>query len=251
MGRRLALLLVAIVIAALGTTLVFLYVKSADDRALEGQSPVRVLVATSQIAAGTTLRQAQSQGDLEERTIANSSAVEGAMSSIAAVADQVALATILPNQQLSYSMFGETAAVTSGLPLPSGNIAVSFQFTDPARVAGFVEPGSEIVVFVTIGQADRSGDGGGGNSEANEITRVLLPNALVVGVGPTTAAPQTEDAQTNEEQLPRALITLALTDKQAAKLVYGSQHGTLYLGLLNEKSKVSRTTEVTQENLFE
>lgn len=248
MGRRLALLVVAIVIAALGTTLVFLYVKGADDRALEGQNPVQVLVATNTIAAGTTLSQASGQGDLEERTVASSSAVEGAMSSIDAVADQVALGTILPNQQLSYSMFGETAAATSALPVPNGKIAASFQFTDPARVAGFVQPGSDVVVFVTITNSDGSSAGG----SAAEVTKVLLDKARVVGVGPTTAAAALEDStQANEENLPRAILTLALSDRETAKLVYGSQHGTLYLGLLNEKSTVSPNTEVTQATLFD
>ena len=247
MGRRLALLVAAVVIAALGTTLVFLYVKGADDRALEGQSPVQVLVATNEIAAGTTLSQASRQGDLVQQTVASSSAVKDAMSSIDSVADQVALSTIMPNQQLSYSMFGATAAATSALPLPSGNIAISFQFTDPARVAGFVQPGSKVVVFATVAQ---SGGSGGGQS-SSEVTKVLLPEALVVGVGPTTAAPQSENGtQANEEDVPRALLTLALTGDDAAKLVYGSQHGTLYLGLLNENSKVSSSTEVTQANLF-
>ena len=247
MGRRLALLVVAIVIAALGTTLVFLYVKGADDRALEGQNPVQVLVATNPIAAGTTLRQASSQGDLAQQTVASASAVEGAMSSIDAVADQVALTTILPNQQLSYSLFGQTAAANSVLPVPTGKIATSFLFTDPARVAGFVQPGSEVVVFVTIAK----GSGTAGSQSGSEVTKVLLDKALVVGVGPTTAAPQSEnDTQANAEDLTRALLTLALTDEEAAKLVYGSQHGTLYLGLLNEKSKVSPNTEVTQADMF-
>lgn len=247
MGRRLALLVVAVVVAALGTTLVFLYVKGADDRALEGQSPVQVLVATSPIAAGTTLRQAQSQGDIAPATVASSSAVEGAMASIASVADQVALGTILPNQQLSYSMFGETAAATSALPVPKGKMAVSFQFTDPARVAGFVQPGSKVVVFATIAQSSASGGGQSGN----DVTRVLLPQALVVGVGPTTAAPQSDNGtKANEEDVPRALLTLALSDGEAVKLVYGSEHGTLYLGLLNDQSDVSAETQVTQDTLF-
>jgi pilus assembly protein CpaB len=86
---------------------------------------------------------------------------------------------------------------------------------------------------------------------AGEVTKVLLDRALVVGVGPSTTAPQAEDSsQANEEQLPRAILTLALMDDEAAKLVYGSQHGSLYLGLLNEKSNVSSTTEVSQRTLF-
>ena len=46
MGRRLALLIAAVLVAALGTALVFAYVKKADDRAIADQQPVSVLVAS-------------------------------------------------------------------------------------------------------------------------------------------------------------------------------------------------------------
>ena len=45
MGRRLALLIAAVLAAALGTSLVYAYVNKADDRAIAGQRPVNVLVA--------------------------------------------------------------------------------------------------------------------------------------------------------------------------------------------------------------
>jgi pilus assembly protein CpaB len=247
-GRRIVLLAAAALIAALGTVLVYTYAKNADDRALADQTPVTVLVAKDEIPAGTPVTQAIENGDLEQTEVPRATAIDGAMTSIEPIKEQVALTTIFPNQQLSTQMFGKTLAASQTLPIPIGNIAVSFQFTDPARVAGFVKPGSDVVVFLTI--ADQG---------QQEATRVLLPKALVIGVGPTTAAPQpadgaedgisSEDAA-NEEQIPRALLTLALTDKEAAKLVYGSQHGTLYLGLLNDKSKVTQELSVSPQNLF-
>ena len=45
MNRRIALLIAALIIAGLGTGLVYAYVKSADDRAIQAQAPVSVLVA--------------------------------------------------------------------------------------------------------------------------------------------------------------------------------------------------------------
>jgi pilus assembly protein CpaB len=237
------LLIAAAAIAALGTALVYTYAKNADDRAMADQSPVTVLVAKNEIPAGTPVLQAIEGGDFEQRKLPAATAIDGAMSSVEPIKEQVALTTIFPNQQLSTQMFGKTLAAGSALPIPTGNIAVSFQFTDPARVAGFVKPGSEVVVFLTIAGQNRQ-----------EATRILLPKALVIGVGPTTAAPQTDSStnagNANEEQIPRALLTLALSDAQAAKLVYGSQHGTLYLGLLDDKSKVSGELAVTAQNLF-
>jgi pilus assembly protein CpaB len=249
-GRRIVLLIAAAAIAAVGTALVYTYAKNADDRAMADQSPVTVVVAKTEIPAGTPVRQAAESGAFEQRDIPSATAIDGAMSSVEPIEEQVALTTLFPNQQLSTQMFGKTLAESSVLPIPPDNIAVSFQFTDPARVAGFVKPGSEVVVFLTIGP------GNGSQNQQDETTRVLLPKALVIGVGPTTAAPQSDTSKNDEEnanteQIPRALLTLALTDTQATKLVYGSQHGTLYLGLLNAQSKVSgELPPVTGQNLF-
>ncbi len=250
MGRRIILLIVATAIAAVGTVLVYTYAKNADDRAMADESPVTVVVAKNEIPAGTPVLQAIESGDFEQRDIPSATAIDGAMSSVEPIKEQVALTTIFPNQQLSTQMFGKTLSEGSALPIPPENIAVSFQFTDPARVAGFVKPGSKVVVFLTIGSAS------GGQNQQDESTRVLLPEALVIGVGPTTAAPQgdtskNDEQNANDEQIPRALLTLALTDAQAAKLVYGTQHGTLYLGLLNEQSKVSGGLAVNAKNLFQ
>ena len=248
MGRRIVLLVAAAVIAALGTVLVYTYAKNADDRALADQNPVTVLVAKNEIPAGTPVTEAVENGDLEQKEVPRATAIDGAMTTVEPIKEQVALTTIFPNQQLSTQMFGKTLAAEQTLPIPSGNIAVSFQFTDPARVAGFVKPGSQVVVFLTIASESQQ-----------EATRVLLPKALVIGVGRTTTAPQpatdgtsgsSSDVAANQEQIPRALLTLALTDQEAAKLVYGSQHGTLYLGLLNDKSKVSDRLSVSAQNLF-
>lgn len=250
MGRRIILLIAATAIAAVGTVLVYTYAKNADDRALEDQSPVTVVVAKTEIPAGTPVRQAAESGAFEQRDIPSATAIDGAMSSIDPIEEQVALTMIFPNQQLSTQMFGKTLVESSVLPMPTGNIAVSFQFTDPARVAGFVKPGSEVVVFLTIGPAN------GGQNQQGESTRVLLPKAQVIAVGPTTAAPPGDSSKTdgenaNDEQIPRAMLTLALTEAQATELVYGSQHGTLYLGLLNAQSKVSgELPPVTGQNLF-
>jgi len=249
-GRRIILLIAATAIAAVGTVLVYTYAKNADDRAMKDQSPVTVVVAKTEIPAGTPVLQASQSGAFEQRDVPSAAAIDGAMSSLEPIENQVALTTLFPNQQLSTQMFGKTLAESSVLPIPPGKIAVSFQFTDPARVAGFVKPGSKVVVFLTIGPAN------GSQNQQGESTRVLLSQALVIGVGPTTAAPQgdaskSDQENANDEQIPRALLTLALTGKEGGKLVYGSLHGTLYLGLRNDQSDVSDTLPpVTGSNVF-
>jgi pilus assembly protein CpaB len=253
-GRRVVLLIAAFVIAAVGTGLVFVYVKRADDRALAGQQPVEVLVAKSQISSGTQVSEAVRQGAFETRRIPLSAASTGALSTIEPIKDSVALTTVFPGQQILSGMFGSsvTDTATSSLPLPAGAMAMSFQFTDPARVAGFVQPGSRVAIFVTVApQARAGGDNVPSGGAAGDLTRVLLPSAKVIAVGPTTVTQPTDPKQANTEAVPRALLTLALDEKQAAKLVFASAHGTLYLGLLNDKSKVTAGTAINATSLFQ
>jgi pilus assembly protein CpaB len=237
-NRRLALLLTAVVIAAAGTALVFLYVKNADDRALADQKPVKVWVATNTIPAGTSIRQAQSQGDLDQKTVTESSTVDNALSSLARYQDLVTQTTIISGQQLSLNMLGDQPLASAALPVEEGDIAASFDFTNSGRVAGFVEPGSRVVVFGTL-----QGSGG------EQVTGVLLGDAKVLAVGPVSGLEGSESAN-SEKDLPRTVLTLSVSDVDAARLILASENGSLYLGLRDDKSDVSTDTEVSQENLL-
>jgi pilus assembly protein CpaB len=246
MGRRTFLLIAALAVAAVGTTMVFLYVNGVNDRALADQQPVQILVATAPIAAGTSAAEAQSAGALEKRKLSRASVAPGALSDITPIADKVALAPIFVGEQIIEAKFGQPGN-TSNLPIPEGKLAVSVQLADPARVAGFVSPGSEVAIFLTI-------EGGSGSGPKSEVTRVLLPKVQVIATGATTVVSTTTTAegQTQTEELPKALLTLAVSQSEAQKVVYGSQHGQMYFGLLTEDSKVDKSDDgVTAENLFD
>ena len=239
MGRRLALLIAAVLVAALGTALVFAYVKKADDRAIADQQPVSVLVAKTAVAPGTRVIDAANAGAFERKELPQAAVVPGALSSTDPVRDQVVLSTIFPGQQLLTGMFGATAASNASIAIPPGQIAASFSFGDPQRVAGFVQPGSNVVIFLTSSL-------NGGKSQ----TRVLLPKVTVIAVGPTTITPPADPAQANPEAQPRAMLTLALTQKQAEQIIFAQGNGSMYLGLLNDKSQIRPGPGINATNVF-
>lgn len=255
MARRTALLTAAVLVAALGTLLVALYVRGVDDRALAGQAPVPVLVATTTIAPGAPAATATKLVTL--RQLPADAVAPGAVADLASLGDQVTLSTVLPGQQLMAAMFGPPGA-SSPLVLPKGTLAVSVQLADPARVAGFVAPNSEVAVFVTLD----TGNAATGGTAATATTRLLLPRATVVAVGPTSNAPTISSGGdgttgagvgnpvTNTETLPRAILTLALDQRDVERLVFASQQGELYLGLLTENSTVAPGDGVTLDTLF-
>ena len=98
MGRRTVLLIVAVLIAALGSTMVFLYVRGADNRAKEAQAPVQVLKAIAQINPGETLDAAQAAGKVTLGEVPREQVLPGAVNSIETLGDQVALAPVYPNE---------------------------------------------------------------------------------------------------------------------------------------------------------
>ena len=237
MGRRTLLLIAALVVAALGTTGIFLYVNGVDKRAEAGYDLVDVLVASTPIVAGTSAQDAEDSGVFEVRPFIASS-VEGltALSDISGIADQVALSAIPAGSPILASQFGNPGDSTV-LQMPPGKLAVSLQLDDPQRVAGFVEPGSNVVVFLTAPV-------GGGVA-----TRVLLTDVPVIAAGTTTLVTA---ATAEGEQLPKALLTVAVDQKEAQKLVYAQNSGgTITFGLLNKESKVDRNDPgASADNLF-
>lgn len=240
MGRRTVLLIVAALIAALGTGMVFLYVRGADSRAEAGQAPVKVLKATVQINPGETMAAAQAAGKVQIGTVPRAQVLSGAVNSAAGLENQVALSTIFPNEQIITGKFG-SAGDQETLTIPDGDIAISVTLSDTGRVAGFVTPGAKVAIFTSA--SDNGTDG----------IRLLLPQVQVIAVGATTVVSTTTTnpagAQTTE-QLPKTLFTLALDQNQAEKIMYASTHGALTFALLNDKSKIKAGPGVSNANLF-
>ncbi|MEO7981259.1 MAG: Flp pilus assembly protein CpaB [Sporichthyaceae bacterium] len=246
MGRRTLLLIAALVVAALGTTGVFLYVNGVDERAGADYKLVNILVATANITPGTTAQQASDLGAIDTREYLAKS-VEGlaAMSDISAIATKVALAPIAVGEPILTTQFGDLGD-SSTLPIPDGKLAVSIQLGDPARVAGFITPGDVVAIMLTT--SDTSGPNAG-----QESTRFLLPSVEVIATGAITVVPTTtgtgSSAQT--EELPKAIMTLAVDQDQAQKIVYGTSHGEMYFTLLGKGAKIDPTdTGTTAKNLF-
>ena len=140
MARRSVLLLVAVLIALIGTSLIVVYVQGVDARATEGQELVEVLIASDVIETGETVADAQESGKIEKKQVRREDLVDGALSSTSSIADLVATGTIYQGEQLIAKKFG-TLGDTDSLVIPDDKMAVSIELTDFERVAGLDEIG--------------------------------------------------------------------------------------------------------------
>jgi pilus assembly protein CpaB len=250
MDRRRILLVAAAVVAALGTMLVFLYVRGADNRAEQRFETTEVLVATTQIERGERVADAAAAGKLALQAVPQASVLPGALLTTEGVDQQIALTTIYPGEQIVPQKLGDTAAPESQLPIPDdGDMAMSINLTDPARVAGFVNPGSQVAIFIN----------GTDPTTGAPYSRVLLTRVTVIAVGSTTPVTTTTTTDTQGqdggqqvvESLPRTLITLSVSQTQMQRVLLGQQQGELSFALLTEGSKVTLAPPTTTSNLFQ
>ncbi|MGB5952929.1 MAG: RcpC/CpaB family pilus assembly protein [Ornithinimicrobium sp.] len=237
MSRRIVAVVLALVLAVMGTGILYVYVSGADQRAMQGLEPVTVLRVVEPISAGTPVDELD---DLVESTEVPVKAVaEGAVSSLDEVDGQVATSDLQPGEQLLLVRFTDTETFEESQPLdiPEGMQQISL-LLEPQRVlGGYLEPGATVGVFVSM-------------TEPPE-TRLILNSTLVtrvqggVALGRTASASDEAEESAAEEGDPDAspppadgvMVTLAVELSGAEDIVYGSEHGTIWLSIQSNEAE--------------
>ena len=250
MSRRITAISAALVLALLGTLLVVVYVGRADARALDGVATVTVLVAKEPIAKGQTVKSAKDAGLITTEILPRKTVPAAALAELQTADDPLVFASdVTQGEILQRPRLVAKVEEPDRLVIPAGKMAVTVSLPDPARVANFVTVGSDIAVFDSYNvfegnEGSRwtpSGDHLSDEFEKNKATRVLLPRVKVLAVGNsfTPEPPKaTEGGDAAAGAAPagdvtHTLLTLAVDQREAEKLIHGTQTGTLYLGLLD------------------
>jgi len=264
MGRRILAISAAAVIALVGAVLVLLYARSADQRALAAQSPADVYVSSQAVPAGTSLRDAVRTDLITLTQVPSASLPAGALTTVDETnAALVALTDIPPGEYVLSAAFGEEALGEKAIQVPAGQLAVSVQLSDPARVGTFVTPGSHLTIFATPDlTASTSGTGDGtttddGTAVTGSQTQVLLPDVLVIAMGASALTPgqvqvdENGEAVQQDQQAQGFLVTVAVDPEDAARLVHGINNFTLYAGLRGDEVDVKQSLSTDDKTVFE
>jgi pilus assembly protein CpaB len=245
MDRRRLLLILAVFVALLGTALVFLYVRTVKNNAV---AETDVLVATASISSSETYDSALAAGKLQMQSVPADyvAGIPGAVTSTDTLKGTVAATDLYQGQVVTSGQFTKDVAsveTSSPLAIPKGMIAISVNLTDPDRVAGNIENGSNVAIFVTGTLDGTPGASSSGGSSDVQATKLLIPKVLVLNVGspqqPTTSTTTDQTGtQTTTEQLPRTLLTIAVDQKDAQKVIVASKALNLTFGLLTSDSQI-------------
>lgn len=243
MNRRIGLIALAVALALVGAIAVFSYAHNADKRAIAKTRSATVLISQKQIPAGTSWGDVLKGGYVKEEREPVDSAPSNALSNLQAAVplDEVASGTIAGGQIIVRPMFAQASSKTGVLALPAGKIAVSVTMPANADVAGFVQSGSKVAIFTTFKIAKPSNatvqtDVGGGTDVY--ATKLLLNRIDVIATSQDAPSDVNggKSNNNNNNSTQNVLVTLALSQQDAERLILSQQIGQLYLGLLSDSS---------------
>ena len=240
MRRRLLAALAALVLAALGAVVLLAYVRGADDRALAGLQTVDVLVVDRLVPEGTP---GEELAELvrTERLPARA-AVPGAVTDLDELAGRVATVDLQPGEQLLAARFAapEDLSVPGTVAPPEGAAEVSLLLEPQRAVGGRLAAGDTVGVHVSLdGQTDVV------------LSRVLVTQ--VQGAPVAVADGEGTDTASSGGAAPSAslLVTLGLRPEQAEAVVFGMEHGTVWLSLEPEGVDTSGTEVLTPATVYD
>jgi pilus assembly protein CpaB len=198
-ARRTLLITASILLAALGTALIWLYVQGAENRAQQNAELVPALFLTQDVPAGKSPSTA-----VTVRTVPPSVA-SAAVASPQELGNQTMKVPGLAGQVLLRSMLS-TSGVTTGR-FPAGG-AVSLTINDPNRVPADLQAGDTVDIF----QLSKDG------------AVLVLSNITVRTVGPaheqTTTGTTAANGAGQSSTIPPTIVGLDIRDAATARTLY-------------------------------
>lgn len=270
MKTRVLTITLAAVLAVLGMVAILAYVHQANARAVNGLRAETVKVAAGAIPAGTSLSKAQQEHLLSTEKVPESSLTTQAVQSVTPTNENLVVSgTVAKGQVLLQNMLASASSVTAsgGFVIPAGMVAVTVNMCVSEAVADYVTPGSNVAVFDTTvaGGYQRSCDTGhpalptGAIANVNSANTVLVltkAQVLAVGQNPggqgtsagSSATVTTDPSNSSSSSSGEVLVTLAVDQADAERLILMDEVGLPYMALLGSNSNTAFAPPV---NLFQ
>jgi pilus assembly protein CpaB len=241
--RRLLAAAAALVLALLGAVVLVAYARGADQRAMAGLSTVQVIVVAQPIAVGTRAEDLAELVSTEQLPAA--AAVPGRITDLADLAGQVATAELQPGEQLLASRFAapESLEAPGTVAVPAGTEEVSVLLEPQRAVGGRLVAGDLVGVLLSLGDPA---------STHAVLHRVLVTQVQGAPAPADGAAEAGTDTASAGSTAPTAslMVTLAVTAEQAEGVVFGAEHGTLWLSLEPDGTDLDETEVITPDNVY-
>ncbi len=229
MRTRLTTLVLALLMGAVGVTLVYMYVSRVETESTQGLVTRPVLVANRSIPAGTTGTDIAAAEAFDVKEVPQRYIAPGAFTSPEQLANLTLADDIAAGEQLTSSRFATSQTAAFLEQFPKGTEALALPLDYVKGVAGHVRPGDRINAYVTASGGLKRGGGRFVGLTVPSSARVfgsggktvlLLPKLQVIEV-PVPAQGQ-----------PASTMVLAVSPQEAAILIHAQQTATLWFTLV-------------------
>lgn len=246
--------IVALLLAVTGTVLLVVYVQGADNRALQGLDPVNVLVVKESVPAGTKAEDLNGKVQLE--SMPQSAVPEGALDRLNEQSGKITSVALEPGEQLLAARLVDPRDLLPGtVPVPEGLGEVTFLLAPERILGGRIEAGDKVTVYTSFKSEDEMPANANVPAEVKgwkQSTGLLFHDVLVTAV--QKAAPETESSSSTDKgvEMPNgsAFVTVARSDADAAKMVFGAEFGTMWLSKQTESTAKSDPPVTTFGGLY-
>lgn len=226
-GPRRGLFAVGVVMAIGAFIVVFAIGLALLGRASTATAEVAIVVANRDLAPREQLQ----AGDVRLARYPQPQVPAGALTSIGAVRDQAAQATILKGQPVTTNLISASAepadpTVSGYLPIPPGFVAVTVPTSEQQGVAGYIAVGDYINVLSTASTAAF------GAQPGKLVTRTVFTSLHVIRVGP---APASAGAHAPQQQGVTSSLTVVVTACDAQYLDWLVANTTIKYELLSHR----------------
>jgi pilus assembly protein CpaB len=242
--RRLIAAIAAVLLAGVGAVLLLSYVGTADLRAMAGMETVRVLVVKKPVAEGTPAEKLA--GFVTVKTLPVKAVAPGTLSSLQPIHGRVTTTTLEPGEQLLASRFIDPALLVDPheVKIPKGMQQVSLALESQRILGGELKPGATVGVFISLPKEDKR----------PAQTHLVFQKVLVSKVQRGSASTQPDEGAESDTSagLPQGslMVTLVVTARNAEKIVFGAEHGKIWLSLEPASAVVGGTRVVTEKSVF-
>jgi pilus assembly protein CpaB len=250
----------ALVVAIIGTVLLFNYVQSADRRALADTETEDVLVVNKEVPAGTPASQLSQY--VVTKAVPRIAVAADSVDDLDALDSKVTSVALAPGEQLLNSRMVDANAFLgpARVEVPEGLQEITVRLSIDRVVGGTIQAGDTVGVFISLGDGAATVEGGAGNGTQLTFHKVLV-TAVQFSSGQaaqtqgeaTQASSQgtlkadSKDKQTSSDAY---LITFARNAVDAEKLVYAAEFGKIYLSKEPADATEGTSGVVNQTKVF-
>jgi len=272
---------VSIALAVIGTYLLVNYVQGADERALEGEETVEVLVVTEPVARGTAAEEIEDS--VETVLVPTKLQTPGSVGDLSALAGTYTSINLVPGEQILSTRFvsAQDLVALNEFPLPDGLLEVTLSLSPERALGGALRPGDAVAVIASFNPfslTDEESVGVVTESTVNEdgtivetvvepetanvvistptSTHLIIHQALVTNIQ-VERLPTPIDEETAQQSgvalapTGNLLVSLAMDPNDVERTVFTSEFGLVWLARESETTADDATVIQTRATVYE